>query len=256
MNSSFIDSVATLVGLEGPERASIFAAALERGEIHTTSSAGALQVHLGLIQARLRPYRAALSVAPSIAELVLALRVAAETAARIVATQPTIEVAWTYPGNARPGLRTTGGVAREIVDDSRFSLLVVGYSVTLDPTLTGLASQTIDAIANAGARGVIVTAVLHSEVNRQALVRAWRPGVRPPAIFKWLASDGDPKAAVHAKVLISDRRDGLVTSANLTYHGFEANIEMGLRVKGPPAAEIHDRIHELITAGDLVPWID
>jgi len=142
------------------------------------------------------------------------------------------------------------------VDDSRISLLVVGYSVTLDPTLTGLASQTIDAIANAGARGVIVTAVLHSEVNRQALVRAWRPRVRRPAIFKWLASDSDPKAAVHAKVLISDRRDGLVTSANLTYHGFEANIEMGLRVKGPPAAEIHDRIHELITAGDLVPWID
>jgi phosphatidylserine/phosphatidylglycerophosphate/cardiolipin synthase-like enzyme len=256
MNSSFIDSVATLVGLEGPERASIFAAVLERGEIHATSSTGALQIHLGLTQARLRPYRDALSAAPTVAELVLALRAAAETAARIAATQPTIEVAWTYPGNARPGLRTTGGVAREIVDDSRSSLLVVGYSVTLDPTLTGLAAQTIDAIARAGARGVIVTAVLHSEVNRHALLRAWRPGVRPPAIFKWLASDDDPKSAVHAKVLISDRRDGLVTSANLTYHGFEANIEMGIRIKGPPAAEIHDRIHELITAGELVPWID
>ena len=31
--------------------------------------------------------------------------------------------------------------------------------------------------------------------------------------------------------------EGLVTSANLTYHGLEANIEMGLRVKGPPAAK-------------------
>ena len=198
MNSSFIDSVATLVGLEGPERASIFAEALERGEVHTTSSTGALQVHLGLMQARLRPYRDALSAAPSVAELVLALRAAAETAARIVATQPTIEVAWTYPGNARPGLRTTGGVAREIVDDSRSSLLVVGYSVTFDPTLTGLAAQTIDAIANAGGRGVIVTAVLHSEVNRQALVRAWRPGVRPTsdiqmARFRWRPQSRGPR---------------------------------------------------------------
>jgi phosphatidylserine/phosphatidylglycerophosphate/cardiolipin synthase-like enzyme len=133
---------------------------------------------------------------------------------------------------------------------------VVGYSVTVDPTLTGLAAQTIDAIAQAGARGVIVTAVLHSQANRHALLRAWRPGVRPPSIFKWLASDDDHKSAVHAKVLISDRRDGLVTSANLTYHGFEANIEMGLRVKGPPAAEIHDRIYDLITAGELVPWVE
>jgi len=54
--------------------------------------------------------------------------------------------------------------------------------------------------------------------------------------------------------LIADRSDALVTSANLTYHGFQGNLEMGLRVKGPPAAEIHDRIHELIASGEFVPW--
>lgn len=256
MNASFISSVANLVELEGPERASIFAAALERGEVLASSSTGALQMRLGVTQARLRPYRDALSTAPSVAELVLALRAAAETAARIATTQPTIEIAWTYPGNTRPGIRTTGGVALEIVDGSRFNLLVVGYSVTLNPTLSGLAANTIEAIAHAAARGVIVTAVLHNDDNRHALLRAWRPGIRRPSIFKWPISDNDPMSSVHAKVLISDRRDGLVTSANLTYHGFEANIEMGLRVKGSPAAEIHDRIHDLISDGELVPWLD
>jgi len=161
-------------------------------------------------------------------------------------------VAWTYPGKARPGLRTTGGVAREVVDRSRSSLLIVGYSVTLDPTLSGLAAQTIDAIARAAERGVVITAVLHRDVNPEALLQAWRGGARLPSIFKWVHDDA--KASVHAKLLIADRSDGLVTSANLTYHGFEGNLEMGLRVTGPPAAEIHDRIHELIASGEFVPW--
>jgi phosphatidylserine/phosphatidylglycerophosphate/cardiolipin synthase-like enzyme len=146
-------------------------------------------------------------------------------------------------------------VAREIITASRQSLLVVGYSVTVDPALTGLAAQTVAAIAQAAERGVMVTAVLHREANRQALLQAWRPSVRGPTIFTWPASD-DEMAAVHAKLLVSDRRDALVTSANLTYHGFEANLEMGLRVTGRPAAEVHDRIHDLIAAGELVPWRD
>jgi cardiolipin synthase A/B len=243
------------VTLEGPEKVAAFADALASGDLHHSSPSATLQVSLGVPQTRLRPYRDALLAASDVAELILALRASAETAARIAAAQPLIEVAWTYPGNARPGLRTTGGVAREIIDASRLSLLVVGYSVTVDPAVTGLAAQTVDAMARAAERGVVVTAVLHRQANRQALLQAWRAAVPPPSIFTWPMGDDD-KAAVHAKLLVSDRRDGLVTSANLTYHGFERNLEMGLRVTGHPAGEIHDRIHELIAAHELVPWRD
>ncbi|MGH8437163.1 MAG: phospholipase D-like domain-containing protein, partial [Pseudomonas sp.] len=84
---------------------------------------------------------------------------------------------------------------------------------------------------------------------------AWRAGVPKPSMFTWPVQD-DEKAALHAKLLISDRNDALVTSANLTYHGFERNLEMGIRVTGRAAAEIHDRIDDLIRAGELVPWRD
>ena len=244
-----------LLRAEGPERANVFARILEDGTLGLSSSTGALQMRLGLPQARLRLYRETLAAASSVRELILAVRSAAETATCLTLDQPVIEVAWTYPGSAKPGLRTTGGVAREIVNASRSSLLLVGYSVTVDPSLTGLAAQTIDAIARAAERGVTVTAVLHSEVNRLAVLQAWRSGVRPPAIFTWLPSADDNKASVHAKLLIADRQDGLVTSANLTYHGLEGNLEMGLHVKGRPAAEIQDRIHDLIATGRLVPWM-
>jgi cardiolipin synthase A/B len=255
VNPAFLRLVASLTLNEGAERLTTFANALECGNIALSSPTSVLQGQLRVSHGRLRLYRDVLLAATSIGELVLALRAASETAMCLSAAQPVVEVVWTYPGTSRPGLRTTGSVAREIVDNCRGSLLIVGYAVTVDPQRTSMASHTVDAIARAAERGVVVTAVLHRGVNRLAFLRAWPERVTPPSIFTWPLSDDD-KATVHAKLLISDRNDGLITSANLTYHGFERNLEMGLRVTGRPAGEIHHRIQELIAAGELVPWIE
>ena len=232
----------------------LFADALETGTVALSTPNGALQAHLGVQHSRIRSYRDVLTTAPNIDHLILALRIAARTAEVVGSAQTVVEVAWTYPGIARPGLRTTGGVAREIIAQCQQTLLLVGYSVAVDAALTGLAAQTIEAIARAAERGVLVTAVLHKDVNRQALLQAWRTGVRRPTIFRWVDNERDEMAAIHAKLLVGDRFDALVTSANLTYHGLQGNLEMGLRVKGRPAAEIHDRFQDLINDGDLVPW--
>lgn len=245
--------MANLASRESHERLAAFASAVERGAFDLSSPDGLLQDHLNVPEPRLRRYGDVLLSAPDVEVLVVALRCAAETAARISAEQPIIEVAWTSPISGRPGVRTTGGVAREIIEASRLTLLVVGYRVTVDPGLSGLASQTIEAIARAGERGVTVTAVLDREANRQALLQAWRGHVSAPSIFTWPIGD-DAKASLHAKLLIADRKDALITSANLTYHGYERNLEMGIRVTGRAASEIHDRIHELIAADELVPW--
>ena len=247
--------VANLALAESEEKIDAFATALERRELDLSSSAGAMQSRLGVSQARLRLYRDALNATSNVGELIAALRAAAAVASIIASRQPLIQLAWTFPGHSSPGLRTTGGVAREIIEASRLNLLLVGFAVAVDPTLSGLAAQTVDAIARAAARGVVVTAVLHRDVNRKALMRAWRTGVPAPSIFTWPVTN-DQKAAMHAKLLVSDRTDALVTSANLTYHGFERNLEMGVRITGRAAAEIHDRIHELISTGELVAWRD
>jgi phosphatidylserine/phosphatidylglycerophosphate/cardiolipin synthase-like enzyme len=59
---------------------------------------------------------------------------------------------------------------------------------------------------------------------------------------------------MHAKVLIVDRLDALVTSADLTYHGLHENIEVGLRVHGPQAAAIAQRFDHLIGENVLRIW--
>ena len=47
-----------------------------------------------------------------------------------------------------------------------------------------------------------------------------------------------------------------MTSANLTFHGLESNLELGLRVRGPQAAVVAERFDQLAAMGVLETWKD
>jgi phosphatidylserine/phosphatidylglycerophosphate/cardiolipin synthase-like enzyme len=154
-------------------------------------------------------------------------------------------------------LRTTGTVSREIIAGAVQKLLVVGYSVTPSPDDAGLAAQTLASIRRAASRGVVVTALLHRDPkNRDALIAPWPSGAPAPSVFTWPESPEDSMAKLHAKVIVADGGDALVTSANLTYHGYEANIELGVRVSGDPARLVEAHFRDLIRSEDLVLWRD
>jgi phosphatidylserine/phosphatidylglycerophosphate/cardiolipin synthase-like enzyme len=52
-------------------------------------------------------------------------------------------------------------------------------------------------------------------------------------------------------VLVADRNDALVTSANLTSYAMDRNMEMGVRVVGRPAATIAKHFDLLTACGIL-----
>ena len=56
---------------------------------------------------------------------------------------------------------------------------------------------------------------------------------------------------LHAKVIVADRRDALVTSANLTHAGLLENLEMGLRIQGVTAGTLVRHFDLLIEEGIL-----
>lgn len=245
--------LAELAKQEGAAALERLAILLEEGALRVVDPSTQWQRALNVSLERFRLYRDVLREAPSQQSLIIAAKSAAVVTGRLNQGSEAPEVAWTFPGAELSGIRTTGGVSREVVRSSTNTLLVVGYSVLTDPTLTGLAAETIGAIAEAAARGVSITIVLHRNANRNALLRAFRNSIRQPRFYTWPERQ-DPMAAVHAKVLVSDRWDALVTSANLTYHGFEGNLEIGVRVRGAVAAQIAESVHALITSGHLVSW--
>ena len=153
--------------------------------------------------------------------------------AELVATLPP-----ETPGNARP----TERVVREMVDAAERELILVGYELT-DQSL-------ILSAASAVSRGVEVVMICDRGRGAAARVLAtWPSNTRPPRVFVDRdRPDGAPFASMHAKCLLVDGRDFLVTSANFTFHGLHGNIEVGLRVSGAPAAEARKIFTHLVEA--------
>ncbi len=230
------------------------AADLDAGEITLDATARALQARLGIPSSRLGPIRRLLETADDTDLLATVIRVAVLAAERARAGVPSVEIAATRLQQGGR-IRTTGGVARDIVGGAGERLLLVGYSVTADSALAGLAAKTLSAMGDAAARGVTVTAIIHrEEQNREAIIRAWPTNAPGPRFYTWPEQPNEPMAKMHAKVLIADAKDALITSANLTRHGFVGNVEMGVRIIGRPAKTVADVFERLLIDGGFVEW--
>ena len=154
--------------------------------------------------------------------------------AEFVATIPT-EV----PGLARP----TDLVVAEMIRVARHEVVILGYEFT-DIGLVGH-------LAEAATRGVDVLAILDREKGAAGRISQLWPGdVRPPRLFRdRKRDDAAPYAAMHAKCLLADGSDLLITSANFTFHGLHGNIEMGVRLKGESAHEARKIFSHLVECG-------
>ena len=157
---------------------------------------------------------------------------------------PETQVVWTGPRVEGSFLRATREVVREILRGARAELLVVGYWIAAREDGEGIIEEAIALLAEAVGRRVRVTVVVDERIradgrdNRSVLVSAWPIGVPLPKIFTWRLPPGDQHLKLHAKVIVADRGDALVTSANLTSYAMDRNMEMGVRIVGRPASDI------------------
>ena len=171
------------------------------------------------------------------------------------------DLVWT--GHKPPGssLRSTPPVIAEMLDAAKRHVIVLSYSVWLGQARV---RPVLDRIVAARHRGAQVTFVIDRNYdpsgvvpghNREQLRTEWPNDVPRPDIYSW-GDDDDRIAKLHAKVIIVDRRDLLVTSANLTGHGMSGNLELGARLIGRPAEQAHDHVLDLITDGTFLrePW--
>lgn len=143
------------------------------------------------------------------------------------------------PGIARP----TEAVVREIVGGASSEIILLGYEFT-DPGLVQLLSE-------AACRGVDIVIICDRERGVAGRIReAWPAGRGMPRIFHDRErTDGATYASMHAKCVLVDAGDLLVTSANFTFHGLRGNIEIGVRLSGEPAAEARKIFSHLVEDG-------
>jgi hypothetical protein len=262
MPSSLDEALAELVASLTPSRVGALASALEDGELTLDSSAVGVDAIRGVGPDAARcvsmVFRA---IPPNVGAdaIALALRTANALRIRDQLGHPGIEIVWTGPQATGTLMRPTGAVIEEMLRKARASgeILVVGYSLTAaDGTLM---RGVIELLAAASRRGAAVIFVLHrddEERNKANLIDAWSVFVRKPTVLTWRPGPEHPYTKLHAKALVVDRRDLLVTSANLTFHGLESNLELGLRLRGPQAAVVAERFDQLRADGVLHEWND
>jgi cardiolipin synthase A/B len=191
------------------------------------------------------------------AALSLALQVAQRTAAA-VASKQTIELVWTGPRTAAVPVRRNDQALREVIDNAQRELLLVSFAVFNVPKIS-------EGLAAAVARGAVVRLVLEFE-GSQDEDQTYDPlaalGHLPEGVhvFHWplgkrpkLGSKGK-RGYIHVKCAVADRNLAFVSSANLTAYAMEANMELGVLIRGGVVPErIAAHFEGLISKSVLEP---
>ena len=242
--------------------------ALETGRLSRESTAATRAAVAGgnaRIESQLRSLQDAWSSAgPDLSgpALALVLRTSIAAVAAFRRQVPSTQVVWTGPKVEGSFLRATREVVRELLRGAQAELLVVGYWIAARDDGEGIIEEVIASLAEAVTRGLTVSVVVDERIrpdgrdNRRILVSVWPVGVALPKILTWRLPPGDEHLKLHAKLLVADRRDALVTSANLTSYAMDRNMEMGVRIVGQPAVDIARHFDLLEANGILEPYED
>ena len=176
-------------------------------------------------------------------------------------SNPSAQVVWTGPKVNGSYFRATRQVVRELVSHSTDHMLVVGYWLAGTAGNLSIINEIVDSIAEAvREREVEVSMVLDTgsrpdgSSNYDVLQSLWPTDLPLPNLLTWNIPDNEPHLKIHAKVIVCDRKEALVTSANLTQHALERNIEMGLHIHGDACMRITQHFELLETQGILEPF--
>ena len=237
--------------------------ALENGRLLIDSTApvrssvaggsSTIEAHLRVLQSLWSSQASALSAF----SLAIALRASVAAAGLCRRRQPVTQVVWTGPKVEGSFLRSTREVVRGLLRGACRDLLVIGYWISARDAGEGIIEEVIASLGEAVNRGVSVKVIVDEREridgrdNQQVLLDAWPTGVPLPRLFTWRLPADDRYLKLHAKVLVADGEDALVTSANLTFYAMDRNMEMGVRVIGDPAGSIADHFYRLIETGVL-----
>lgn len=151
------------------------------------------------------------------------------------------ELAITAPISFKLKARKINEVITNMIQDSQKSITLTGYSVS------DYFSEMIDLIISKSQQGIYVRLYLNDyEKHKTNLKRLMDLCTKHLRVFDYQKQD-DEMAALHAKTIVVDEKELLVSSANLSYHGMQGNVEMGIRlVSEDKAKQVESLLKEMV----------
>lgn len=179
-----------------------------------------------------------------------------------------MELTWTGPEELATETRDTGAVARQLFASAHRSLLVSTYALdegAKGENLLAILRMRMIAHPELEVRFFVNLAreygddrpaatILAEHIRRlREKVLTWEPR---PAVFydrRALEPGHGPRACLHAKVIVRDDTQTLITSANLTEAAQERNVEAGVLIDDAAFARgVVGQFERLVAAGVLV----
>ena len=136
----------------------------------------------------------------------------------------------------------TKDTMRNMIENTEKSLTITGYSIS------DYFAEMLDVIIKKSQQGVYVRIYVNDiEKQKEALDRLMSYRSRFLQIYEYQKQEDDKMAALHAKLIVSDVKKSLVSSANLSYHGMQGNIEMGFLIEShDKAKQIEEVMKEMV----------
>lgn len=137
----------------------------------------------------------------------------------------------TAPASFSIKAKSTKNTVQGMINDAQSSILITGYS------LSGYFSELVESIIRKSQEGVFVKFFVNNIENQASFEKVYRYKGRFLKIYNYPKQKDDAMSALHAKVISVDKEKTLITSANLSYHGQEGNIELGTFVQSKETAQ-------------------
>lgn len=148
----------------------------------------------------------------------------------------------TAPPSFSINARTTMNVVSSMIEGAESSILITGYS------LSSYFADLVDTIIQKSQSGIFVKFFVNDIDSQDGFEKLLRYKGRFLKIYNYKKQE-DSMAALHAKVISVDQKKTLITSANLSYHGQQGNIELGMLAESKKIAkQLDDVFTKLIFA--------
>lgn len=148
----------------------------------------------------------------------------------------------TAPDSFRVKALRTKETLQKLIESTEKSLTITGYSIS------DYFADMLDVIIRKSQQGVYVRLYVNDiEKQKSALDRLMVYKSRFLQVYEYQKQEDDKMAALHAKLFVSDAKKLIVSSANLSYHGMQGNVEMGFLIESPEkASQIEEVMKEMV----------
>ncbi len=226
-----LDAVAAVVCLVSPEKVQAIASRIRRSDASkaadSLSGVVGTPAAAGIVDQLVDFWRTTTVSAEELASMLLA----AGHVFTKAANQQSTELVWTGPTTPFVSARRTEQALLQVINSAEHTLFITSF-VAYD------VSTIVKALNAATERGVAISMLLELSqshggsitFNAIGKMRTLVPAAR---LYAW-RDKADPfsDGRVHAKVAVADGRMCFITSANLTGHAMEKNMEAGVLISG------------------------